>query len=72
MKDFKLMSKHEFIQLFHDYLYPEQIGELMGGYYDGDTMLVHDLGIEVEVTPSWVLIKKEDWEKIKDKLGSKS
>lgn len=60
----KKLSKEEFVALFGKYLEPEHISELLGGYYDYDTMNVRELGIKVEVTPTSVWISGEDWNKL--------
>lgn len=66
--DYVVLTKREFLRLFEPYLEPEQIFELLGGYYDGDAIHIWELGLEVGVERDEVVIKKEDWERIKSKL----
>jgi len=72
LKDTVLMDKWDFIKFFKRYLEPEQIDELLSGYYDGDIMTIHSLGIEVRVESLSVSIPREIYEKVKarEKLES--
>lgn len=63
-----VLDKSYFVQKFKKYLEPEQEYELLGGYYDGCEFDIPKLGITVGIENRDVVIRKEDWEKIKDKL----
>jgi len=67
LNDTVLMDKWGFIKLFKRYLEPEQVDELLRGYYDGDTMTIHPFGIEVRVESLSVSIPREIYEEVKKK-----
>ena len=58
-----VLSKHEFLAQFGRFLNEEQYDEFLGGYYDGDTMHLWSLGIEVGVEANEVVFRREDYQK---------
>lgn len=64
--DYVILSKEEFMRIFGRYLYPERLMEFRGGYYDGSTMMLWELGgIEVGVETYEVVMRKEDYVRLK-------
>ncbi len=65
--DLIIIRKETFIKLFGSLLYEEQAAELLGGYYDGDTMTVWlpDGPVTVTVDAENVAVRSLDYDRLK-------
>jgi len=61
-----VMDARAFISAFKPLLEPEQVAELANGYYEGSTMRVwlDDGSVEVAVGTDYVVIERDDYEKL--------
>jgi len=65
-RDTIMMGVSDFLRAFKPLLEPEQVVELANGYYEGSTMSVwlDDGRVEVAVGTDYVVIERDDYEKL--------